>query len=52
MIKHLSQLESDTITEQAIVIPFDFSNKESVPEGKDLGDTIVIKPIKIGRAHV
>jgi len=47
MIKHLSQLESDTITEQAIVIPFDFSNKESVPEGKDLGDTIVIKPITV-----
>lgn len=47
MIKYLSQLEAETITEKAISIPFDFENRESVPEGKNPGDCIVIKPVTV-----
>lgn len=47
MIKHLLQLESDTITDKPIKIPFDFAVKESVPPGKDVGDSIVISPITV-----
>lgn len=47
MIKDLSLLESETITEKAISIPFAFENRESVPEGKEPGDCIVIRPITV-----
>lgn len=47
MIKYLSQIESDTITEKAVRIDFEFNNRESVPEGKDPGDCIVISPITV-----
>ena len=47
MIKYLSQLEAETITEKAISIPFCFDNKESIPKGKDPGDCIVIRPVTV-----
>jgi len=47
MIKGLSQFESETITEKAISIPFAFENRESIPEGKEPGDCIVIRPITV-----
>ncbi len=47
MVKQLLQLESETVTERPLKIPFDFSNKESLPKGKDPGDTIVISPITV-----
>jgi len=47
MIKYLSQIESETITEKPVKIEFDFSNRESVPEGKDPGHYIVISPLKV-----
>lgn len=46
-IKLLQQLESDTITEKALKIPFNFSNRERLPDGKDPGDSIVIRPITV-----
>ena len=46
-IKYLSQIESDTITEQPIRIPFEFNNKQSIPKDKDPGDNIVIRPITV-----
>lgn len=45
MIRYLAQIESETITEQAIKIDFDFSNRESIPDGEDPGDSIIINPI-------
>lgn len=46
-IKYLSQIESNTITEKPIRIAFDFQNKDSIPKGKNIGDSIVIKPITV-----
>lgn len=46
-IKLLQALESDTITEKSIKIPFCFKNKDSLPKGKKVGDCIVIKPITV-----
>ena len=40
-------MESDTVTEVPVIIPFDFTNKESLPKGKDVGDKIVISPITL-----
>ncbi len=36
--------ESDVITEKPIDIPFEFKN---VPDGRDVGDSIVIRPITV-----
>lgn len=47
MVKQFVQLEADTVTETPLKIPFDFSNKESVPKGKDPGESIVISPITV-----
>lgn len=47
MVKQLLQLESETVTERSLKIPFDFSNKESIPKGKDPGNSIVISPITV-----
>jgi len=47
MIKQLLQIESDTVTEKQIKIPFDFANKDSIPTGKEVGDSIVISPITV-----
>lgn len=46
-VKQLLLLESETITDKAIQIPFEFSNKESLPKGKDPGNMIVISPITV-----
>lgn len=46
-VKQLLLLESETVTDKAIQIPFDFPNKESLPKGKDVGDSIVISPITV-----
>ena len=40
-------LESDTVTERPIKIDFDFAVRDSIPEGKDPGDKIVISPITV-----
>ena len=37
-IKNLFQQESDSVTEQPVRIPFDFSNRDSIPNGKDPGN--------------
>ena len=47
MIKYLSQIESETITEQPVKIDFDFSDRSSIPKGTDPGNCIVISPIKV-----
>lgn len=41
------QTESDTITGKSINIPFEFSNKSSLPKGKDPGNSIVIRPLTV-----
>lgn len=46
-IKTILKIESDTITDVPVIIPFEFSNKESIPKGKDPGDKIVISPITV-----
>lgn len=46
-IKHYLHLESDTVTEKAIKIDFEFSDRGSIPKGKDPGDIIVISPITV-----
>lgn len=46
-IKKLFFLESETVTDNAIEIPFEFSNKESIPEGKNVGQSIVMSPITV-----
>ena len=43
----IAQAESDTITGKPISIPFEFSNKTSLPKGKDPGDCIVIRPLTV-----
>lgn len=46
-IKQIIQLESDAVTERAIKIPFDFTDKSSFPAGKNPGDHIVISPVTV-----
>ncbi|WP_307996621.1 hypothetical protein [uncultured Bacteroides sp.] len=46
-IKNLFQQESESVTGQSVRIPFDFTNRDSIPEGKNPGDCIVIKPITV-----
>ncbi len=46
-IKNLFKLESTSITEQPVKIPFDFSERKSIPAGKEVGDSIVIRPITV-----
>lgn len=41
------KLEAETVTEMSVKIPFEFKNKESIPQGKDPGDCIVIRPITV-----
>lgn len=44
-IKRVLKIESDVIVDAPVKIPFEFTDKSSVPEGKELGDNIVITPI-------
>lgn len=46
-VKQVIKLESEAVTGQPIKIPFEFSDRSSIPEGKNPGDTIVIKPITV-----
>lgn len=46
-IKHYLQLESDTVIERPVKIAFEFSVRDSIPKGKDPGDSIVISPITV-----
>lgn len=46
-VSKMLQLESSVLSSQAIKIPFEFTDKSSVPEGKNVGDSIVIKPITV-----
>ena len=46
-IKNLFQQESESVTGQTVKIPFEFTNRDSIPEGKNPGDCIVIKPITV-----
>jgi len=46
-IKHYLQFESDTVTEKPVKIHFEFTIKDSIPKGKDPGETIVISPITV-----
>lgn len=46
-IKHYLQLESDTVTERPIKIDFEFTVRDSIPKGKDPGESIVISPITV-----
>lgn len=47
MIKQFVRLETDTVTETPLKIPFDFINRDSLPAGKDPGDCIVVSPITV-----
>lgn len=46
-VRQVLTLESDAVTDQPVSIPFDFTRKESIPEGKKVGDCIVITPITV-----
>lgn len=46
-INFLIQIEADTVTESPVSIPFEFSNKLSIPEGETVTDIIVIEPITV-----
>lgn len=46
-VKNLFNSETDTVLRKPLKIPFEFNNKESIPTGKDLGDSIVIRPITV-----
>lgn len=46
-VDHFLRLEADTVTEMPVKIPFEFKNMEAVPQGKDPGDCIVIRPITV-----
>lgn len=46
-IAHIVSLETDTVTEKPVRIPFDFPDTSSVPEGKSPGDHIMITPITV-----
>ena len=46
-IKNLFQQESESVTGQPVKILFEFTNRDSIPAGKNPGDCIVIKPITV-----
>ena len=46
-IKNLFQQESESVTDQAVKIPFEFTNRDSIPKGKDPGNCIVIKTVTV-----
>lgn len=46
-IAHIVSLESDTVTEKPIRIPYEFPETKAVPEGKSPGDHIVVTPITV-----
>ena len=46
-VKQVIIQESNTVSNQSVSIPFEFTNKESLPEGKNVGNSIVITPITV-----
>jgi hypothetical protein len=46
-VKEVIQIESETATGEPVRIPFEFADKSSIPEGKNPGDCIIIKPITL-----
>ncbi len=46
-IKHIIALESDTVSERSIRIPFEFTDTGSLPGGKKLDDYITITPLTV-----
>lgn len=46
-IKHYLHIESDTVIERPIKIDFEFTDRDSIPPGKDPGNSIVISPITV-----
>lgn len=46
-VKQVLQLESDSITDRPVSIPFEFIQLDSLPKGKKVGDRIVITPITV-----
>lgn len=46
-VKQVLQLESDSITDRPVLIPFEFTQLDSLPKGKNVGDRIVITPITV-----
>ena len=45
-VKRALQIESDVVTSRSVVIPFEFK-PETIPAGKNVGDSIVITPITV-----
>lgn len=46
-VKQVLQIESNVVTDQPIKIPFEFTRLDLLPEGKKLGDSIVITPLTV-----
>lgn len=46
-VKQVIQLESNAVTGQTIRIPFEFTDLSSLPQGKEVGDYIIISPISV-----
>ena len=46
-VKQVLQIESNVVTDQPVKIPFEFTRLGLLPEGKKLGDSIVITPLTI-----
>ncbi|MFV0325588.1 MAG: hypothetical protein ACK5LF_14615 [Bacteroides xylanisolvens] len=46
-VKQIIKFESDAVTGQPVRIPFEFSDLSSLPEGKKIGDSIVIQPLTV-----
>lgn len=46
-IKQIIKLESDAVTDRPITIPYEFPNLSSLPDGKTVGNSVVITPITV-----
>lgn len=46
-VKQVLQIESNVVTDQPVKIPFEFTRLDLLPEGKKLGDSIVITPLTV-----
>ncbi|MEQ3162109.1 hypothetical protein AAA214_03025 [Parabacteroides goldsteinii] len=46
-VKQVLQIESNVVTDQPVKIPFEFIRLDLLPEGKKLGDSIVITPLTV-----
>ena len=46
-VKQVFQIESNVVTDQPVKIPFEFTRLDLLPEGKKLGDSIVITPLTV-----